>query len=626
MEHSDIHGGALLHKSWGNRLRKQTVDDNHLPRKCSPKKKRKAWQRMRSLRHVDFDSTKGFPGEGPCRCKTVAPVTVENDGRKECAAGSYCPFEGHYHREPLTAAARRMREKNMREGAAKKKTPEKKKARLVECEYVTAAACKNTTCHFHFGDAALHACPDDDQDHKIADDDVKHDDAAFVKPKATPVRGDQGNLRMQQAMDDAAGLGLDDIMPVPPQRRPMQPQQPPPPPQQPIVRPPPIAPLLPAQQAPQPVLPPPAAPIQPAPPVALAAAAPPPVVAPVLRAEGEEDYEDIRGLRDVRDIERGLLFVTLPCVESLGLEEQFSQFDVAEQEGAFPSYVRGVGHTRTVRPRRGCWERKWRWRRFTLLCFQFHLWWWCRVTPFTGVVHLLAAYYRHVVAGRYYRAVVNRAMSDLKLNKYTVIRGDSQLNPNFQSAVKHYMSQFKHLDRDQVVWNNTMIRIINLFVARESMLAAAGNPFRTTLILNRPEGRTVEARQCAPYTASFLSDATYRRSLFIMKLSLFLLGINTLLTAKFASHQEMTETMTKLVELRYIEPYSVPVFHTTVLFMATTTITFAWHLGGLLPLVGPWMQTEVCETVLQLISLAILPSFEASLAYTRRHFRSILEP
>jgi len=96
-----------------------------------------------------FDSTRGYPGEGPCSCRngveTMAEVSFD---AKECKFDAACLIAGHWHKKHKKGAARRLAEQKKKSG--------RKTSVMLFCQEVLPLRCD--TPHCHNGESALHYC------------------------------------------------------------------------------------------------------------------------------------------------------------------------------------------------------------------------------------------------------------------------------------------------------------------------------------------------------------------------------------------------------------------------------------------------------------------------------------
>lgn len=140
-----------------------------------------------------FDSTLGYPGEGPCTCvwQGATPQEQENVG-EVCRFNISCQFAGHYHKKAKTQAERRIAEKKKKENGKKEKA---KKAPLVACWYITPQGCGIPTHHHPITQSEIHLCSDyevpdlvlpmDDETVNNSEMSTHFGGGAFTKPKDT---------------------------------------------------------------------------------------------------------------------------------------------------------------------------------------------------------------------------------------------------------------------------------------------------------------------------------------------------------------------------------------------------------------------------------------------------------
>lgn len=461
-------------------------------RKIAKKKKIKQWQYSgfdrQSRKHVDFDSTCGYPGEGPaCLCKhDNAGHEVDGilKGVKSlpCRHAQDCWLNGHRHYRKKEGAARRVREAANKENA-RKTVKEVRQAKLVMCDYVVPQdGCDK---HYHTDKVGRHACADspviEGKWDNVVVPPVQQDvPAQSVNAMRTPAMGDQDHLQNAPSrpatpppmpaviqLDDQAKAGASATVasfgPLPPA---------PPPPQLPA--PVPAPPVMVAQQVA----------VVPAPLVVQ-------VVMPPLR------LARCRLFVSACSRERGPTVAAAAAawlgsriatnrqmrVNQVAPGHMLEQLQLENAEDV--DFVPGVNFQHIGLPH--------------------------AVADRTGVQHpnddstfsVLSLYYRQSYMGEFYQDVVAEALVDKLVAKFTIIKGDGSINASLESAIKKFTSEHpRYADMSQ--WDsyerymNTIVRIANLLIIRGVRLHAACNPLSSTQILNRRGGLTGLRSRNAP--------------------------------------------------------------------------------------------------------------------------------
>lgn len=559
---------------------------------------RYVWYRVWKYFERPFDSSKGYPGEGPCDCKTVVAATIANDDKYlACRFDTVCIRESHYHRQASFGAAKRLKERKPvgpgGKPSSKKPNNKKKDAVLQECEFLTASAC-GIAGHVHVSDVVqLHEC--DSSDSKELDDITNglNLNPTYGADTPLPAAGDQ--VHLSSGFSD----GEEDFSPVLP-KLPITSrvvfgapagynEQ-----KHGLVVPPPI--VVPAvlNQPPAPLLPAPA-PVIPVPPVVPPApvivpvqppAPPPPPPPPAPLVITEEDEAKYRQ-------ELVTLFVTLP-----NLEDEVD--DDNDENGCFLRFViftlRVIWYPFDLMYRCYMWVRR-RDLVYTQIVDEFNIGdnlygirdvrhdvkitraRCCRPqrdTFITKVARLMANYYRHCYKGLVYSTVVANALATIRI---AVIKGDGKINPSIEIAVDTYLrnrDDFDIISGRPKVYNNTLIRIINCLVARGLVRSGASNPFKDTAILNRIAGRSVTTLPNAPYIVKQRSNVPYKSLLCGMSLLLCLAVMNGSLMVNSPSQNLQIKQTTAP-----IAPYLAPPVHMGESFIASVITTFASLYGDL---------------------------------------------
>jgi hypothetical protein len=447
-------------------------------------------------RRIDarFDSTKGYPGEGPpCTCPSDTPGKEHNDtGRKACDHGINCFLHQHMHRKVKEGAARRVRE---RENKTRRKTEQEvRKAPLIICAFaVPQDGCGE---HFHHETiASPHYCKEWD----LEDDDLRQQASARVPDGLSfGFLGMEDQEWTQVNAMRTPETGVQDNLPV-------------------------AHPLSATSDYQQPV-----SPKRPAPTVSVTVGEQKhdiqpqdviPLAPPLLVDLPQAPQVVVVPLR----LQRGRLFITAPSRESdptvpaaiaawlgshlsteramrvnnTGPGEMGEQLDL--EDASHTTFKVGIGkHV-------GLPE---------------------RVGLHTGYQHptdeltcsMLQNYYLHSYEGEYYVDVVHEALVNPHTDKFTVVKGDGQLNGSLESMVRKFlrehprfaeMTTFDHYE----YFLNTITRIANLLILRGARNQASCNPLGAVQILNTKGGLTSMRSRNAPSITRPQSDAKSSRIL-----------------------------------------------------------------------------------------------------------------
>lgn len=138
----------------------------------------KAIQRAQRLGYDEsgFDSTLGYPGEGPCKCRNDGGLGDLEGDVPECVKQLTCLAYGHFHARKNVAKAAYKQRQGMKKG-------KKRKTKVYEqCNFILPSGCGEPKHYHNKQQDTPHIC----RDYNFADDEVDVDDFDFALFREDP--------------------------------------------------------------------------------------------------------------------------------------------------------------------------------------------------------------------------------------------------------------------------------------------------------------------------------------------------------------------------------------------------------------------------------------------------------